>query len=277
MPGLGTAVVISRSPTPAADTPIAPTARGAVFFDLYGTLIDIQTDEADPWVYATLAQYLGYLQVAIHPEELQREYRSRVRARLDLSPERFPEVDVYTVFHDILTEYRRGSEGLGGLGWPCAADAAFQARSTAVLFRSLTRRQFTIFPDVLGVLERLQTRYPLGLISDAQWVFTDPELEVTGLSRFFPIRILSSRIGVRKPDERIFTEAMKAVGAAPQTSVYIGDNPPRDLVGARNAGMKCILFRGAGAEYNGLSPDARFQDYAELESLIDSTLTTPTG
>ena len=34
--------------------------KKAVVFDLYGTLIDIRTDEDDPWVYQTLSRFLSY-------------------------------------------------------------------------------------------------------------------------------------------------------------------------------------------------------------------------
>ncbi|HKV43671.1 MAG TPA: HAD family hydrolase [bacterium] len=257
------------TPDPPQGPPGAANGRGAVFFDLYGTLIDIRTDEEDPSVYAVLAQYLGYFQVAIGAEVLREEYQRRVRAYLERGAEPFPEVDVFEVFHDILAAHRaeRGTPRSGAGGG--AADDTSLVRTTAILFRSLTRRHFAVFPDVHPVLARLQTKYRLGLISDAQWVFTEPELEMTDLGRFFPVRILSSRIGVKKPDPRMFAAATRALGVIPQTAVYIGDNPPRDLVGARNAGMKCLLFRGGEVEYNGLKPEASFQSYADLEALLD--------
>ncbi len=239
-------------------------APRAVFFDLYGTLIDIRTDEDDPWVYATLAQYLAYRRVSITPGELQREYRSRVRARVDRSPERFPEVDVCVVFQEIIAEYARA----GRVGPQHPPDPA-EPIAVAALFRALTRRQFAAYPDVHQVLERLGARYRLGLISDAQWVFTDPELEMTGLDRFFPVRILSSRVGVKKPDPRLFAQAMRALGAVPEASVYVGDNPPRDLAGARNAGMQCVIFRGQLVQHDGLIPDATFNAYPELEPIVE--------
>jgi putative hydrolase of the HAD superfamily len=237
----------------------------AIFFDLYGTLIDIRTDEDDPAVYATLAQYLAYFQVRMAPGELQQQYRSRVRAALAQSVERYPEADVYEIFRDLTS----GAPGLGSLSNARVADPDGLALSTAVLYRALTRRSFGVFPDVHQTLERLQAKYWLGLISDAQWVFTDPELAMTDLARFFPVRVLSSHVGVKKPDARIFAEAMRAVGVTPEDSVYVGDNPERDLAGARNAGMKCVLFGAGGGEYGGLRADACFQSYTDLEATLD--------
>jgi putative hydrolase of the HAD superfamily len=245
-----------------------------VLFDLYGTLIDIRTDEDDPWTYAALAQSLAYLGAAIGPEELQRQYKNRVRSHLERSPERFPDVDVHAVFREILREQRQGRNPSGADGASCDQpwDDATEALAAAVFFRSLSRRQFAPFPDVHAVLERLRTRYRLGLVSDAQWVFTEPELAMADLDRFFPVRILSSRMGVKKPDPRPFTRAMSALGVAPESCLYVGDNPPRDLVGARNAGIRCVLFRGQDVLYNGLRPDACFDAYADLEAIVDRLL-----
>jgi putative hydrolase of the HAD superfamily len=241
-----------------------PSGPRAVIFDLYGTLIDIRTDEDDSQTYAILAKFLAYLGVSITPVELAWEYQSRVRFHLEQRGERFPEVDVAVVFRDILTAFRRPHPD----GSRADLDAS-EAIAAAVLFRTLTRRQFSTIPDVHQVLERLASRYRLGLVSDAQWVFTDPELEIADLARFFPVRVLSSRVGVRKPSPRPFIEAMRALEVAPEASIYVGDNPARDLVGARNAGMRCVIFRGENVQCNGLVPDACFQTYADLEAILD--------
>jgi putative hydrolase of the HAD superfamily len=247
-------------------------SRPAIFFDLYGTLIDIRTDEDDPRVYAALSQYLAYLNVWIPSDELQRQYRSRVRASLDESRERYPETDVYQVFRGLIEAYSRNGDapGAGRLPDGRPADLDNLALAISVCFRSLTRRSFAVFPEAAQSLERLQTQYRLGLISNAQWVFTDPELEMAGLTRFFPVRVLSSRMGVMKPDARIFTEAMGALGVTPEQSIYIGDNPERDLLGARNARMRCILFGPEGTGYNDLRPDAYFSRYSDLAALIEA-------
>ena len=233
----------------------------AVFFDLYGTLIDIRTDEDDPGMYATLSQFLAYSRIVISPADLAREYRDRVRSHLERSGERFPEVDVCAVFREIVEDYRRPLSD----GGPDPADAAR-------LFRTLSRRRFAPFPDVHEVLTRLRGRYRLGLISDAQWVFTEPELEMAELDGFFSVIVLSSRVGVKKPDVRPFAAAMRALGATPEASVYVGDNPSRDLVGARNAGMRCVIFRGRDLAYPTGAPDACFDTYTQLEPILDRLL-----
>jgi putative hydrolase of the HAD superfamily len=230
--------------------------KKGIFFDLYGTLIDILTDEVDPWVYATLSRYLSYRGVQIAPKELKKTYFEDIQSQLKQSDELYPEVDVYKIFSKMM--HRN-------------ADKTYSKVSivdTAVLFRSLTIRRFEVFQGVFEVLTSLAEKYELALISDAQWVFTEPEMAMLGLTPFFKFRILSSRFGFKKPDVRLFDIAMKKVMIKPEESVYIGDNPPKDLIGAKKAGMKFVLFRSAYKPNNGFQPDRHFNDYSELLKIL---------
>lgn len=242
-----------------ARTGPAGAPRRAVLYDLYGTLIDIRTDEQDPAAWGTLAQYLGYLGVAIQADELRGQYLRRVEFQLSSSPERHAEVDVFAVFRDIFAAYGRGHVPREKI-----IDAA-------MLFRSLSRRRFELFPEAAAVLRRLRQRYAVGLVSDAQWVFTEPELALTGLRDLFEVRVLSSRLGYKKPDPRLFAKALGALRVTPEQAVYVGDNPARDLVGARRAGVRCVLFRPS-ANGTGERADAEIERHADLEAALETLL-----
>ncbi len=228
----------------------------AVLFDLYGTLIDIWTDEADPNLFDTLCRYLAYEQVFVDASSLAEEYHRSVREVLRASPEAHPDVDVHRIFRRLMERY--GTR-------PCD-DRAVTA--VALLFRALSVKRFNLFPGVQEVLGRLARSYRLGLVSDAQWVFTLPELAMTHLDTFFPSPVLSSHFGFRKPDARLFFRALAIAGVPAGRAVYVGDNPERDLAGAKAAGMRSILFRRAGLEHGGLAADGCFDDYAELPGML---------
>ncbi|OGP94908.1 MAG: hypothetical protein A2157_01590 [Deltaproteobacteria bacterium RBG_16_47_11] len=231
--------------------------KKGIFFDLYGTLIDILTDEGDPWVYSTLSRYLSYRDIKIAPKELRKIYFEDIQSQLKLSNETFPEVDVYKIFSTMLHRYGNKTYSKSAIV------------DTAVLFRSLTMRRFEVFQGVYEVLASLVKKYELALISDAQWTFAEPEMAMLGLTRFFKFRILSSRFGFKKPDVRLFDMAMKKLMIKPEESVYIGDNPPKDLVGAKKAGMTFILFRSEFKPYNDFQPDRQFNDYSELSNIVE--------
>jgi putative hydrolase of the HAD superfamily len=231
--------------------------KKAIFFDLYGTLIDILTDENDPWVYSTLSRYLSYRGIKIAPKELKKTYLEDIQSQLKQSNESYPEVDVYNIFSNMMHRYGNKSYSKSVIV------------DTAVLFRSLTMRRFEVFQGVYEVLMSLAEKYELALISDAQWVFTEPEMAMLGLTQFFKFTILSSRFGFKKPDGRLFDTAMKRLMIKSEESVYIGDNPPKDLIGAKKAGMKFILFRSEYKPNNDFQPDGQFNDYSELLKIIE--------
>ncbi len=67
-------------------------------------------------------------------------------------------------------------------------------------------------------------------------------MEKSGLTPFFQHIITSDKIGVNKPDPKIFIEAMRLAGAKKETSLMIGDNLHADILGARRVGIDQVFF-----------------------------------
>ncbi len=63
-----------------------------------------------------------------------------------------------------------------------------------------------------------------------------------GIIQFFDSTIFSDEAGSRKPDRAIFEKAAAALGAELGKIVHIGDDPEADVWGAKQAGMKAVLF-----------------------------------
>jgi len=230
--------------------------KKALIFDLYGTLIDIETDEQAPAVYMNLSRFLSYHLARIKPEDLRKVYNEYVHKSLAASNEPYPEVDVFEIFKGIMNKYGPGKYTRSAV------------RNAAMLFRALTIRRFQAFEGIYDVLNLIAKDYKLAIISDAQWLFAEPEMQMLGLTRYFKTTIFSSKYGIKKPDIRLFKAALRRLKVKPDEAVYIGDKPDKDLVGAKKAGMKCLLFSSVEVSLNGLKPDRQFADYSELEKII---------
>ena len=63
-----------------------------------------------------------------------------------------------------------------------------------------------------------------------------------GLAQHLDFIIDSSKVGVEKPDPRIFRIALERADLAPEEAVYVGDLYSIDVVGARAAGLRAILM-----------------------------------
>jgi putative hydrolase of the HAD superfamily len=94
-------------------------------------------------------------------------------------------------------------------------------------------------PDTEHVIVELSKRgYRLGIIANTITETEIPDwLEESGLSQYFDTVILSSIYGRRKPGPEIYLEAARRIGVDPARSVYVGDNPSRDILGTRLAGF----------------------------------------
>jgi len=54
----------------------------AVLFDLYGTLVDILTDESDLCIYRTISKFLTYFEIHYRPEELAAKYQKKTAEKM---------------------------------------------------------------------------------------------------------------------------------------------------------------------------------------------------
>lgn len=117
--------------------------------------------------------------------------------------------------------------------------------------------------DVHATLRELHRRgYTLGIIANTVTETEIPDwLDQDGLTRYFKAVILSSEFGRRKPGPEIYWEAARVAGIAPARSVYVGDNPARDVSGARRAGFAMtIILPAPGKSEKDFPPDASKPD-----------------
>ena len=92
-------------------------------------------------------------------------------------------------------------------------------------------------------LELSRRGYILGIIANTITETEIPDyLEEYGLTEYFKTVVLSSKVGIRKPNPEIYWEAARRVGVEPSKCVYVGDNPVRDVEGTRAAGYAMMIL-----------------------------------
>ena len=122
-----------------------------------------------------------------------------------------------------------------------------------------------IRPGTRDSLLRLGRRYPLAVISNADGKIADV-LERCGIADCFLTITDSGLVGHEKPHPAIFEAALRAMHAAPEQSLYIGDMYSVDYMGATGAGMQAILFDVSGAHRESGLP--RVESLEELEEKL---------
>jgi putative hydrolase of the HAD superfamily len=94
------------------------------------------------------------------------------------------------------------------------------------------------------ILERLARRYRLGMVSNFYGNLATV-CDNAQVRRYFGVIVDSARVGLSKPDPRIFVTAVEALGIEPSRAVMVGDSLARDMAGARAAGMGHIWLTPA--------------------------------
>jgi putative hydrolase of the HAD superfamily len=99
-----------------------------------------------------------------------------------------------------------------------------------------------LYADVEETLKGLRSRgLTLGIISNWSTRLRSIARE-TGLESLVDFIVVSSEVGVRKPDPRIFQVALDRAGAAPSEAVYVGDQVEDDVRGAERMGIRPVLI-----------------------------------
>jgi putative hydrolase of the HAD superfamily len=96
---------------------------------------------------------------------------------------------------------------------------------------------------MVGLAQELGARgATVAVLSNSEGRLAELFAEI-GLARWFAAIIDSGRVGLEKPDRRIFEHALAVVGAPPASRpVHIGDSWDADIVGARGAGWRAIWY-----------------------------------
>lgn len=203
-----------------------------LIFDLYGTLVDIHTEE-NALVWDKTALYFGYYGAPCTGEELHAAFDAAMaqrEAHAGQSYECFPDIPFEQVIAQLLRD--RG-----------VADADVLGVNAAQLFRIASTEYIRLYPYVKEALATLRRKgYRLWLLSNAQRVFTAYELKHLGLSEEFNGMYLSSDYGCRKPDVRFFRALLEEQQLDPSKCLMIGNDRDTDIAGAKAAGLDTLYM-----------------------------------
>ena len=241
-------------------------------FDLYGTLVDIHTEESDE-VWEKTALYFGYYGAHYTGETLKAAFAAAMaarEARAGQSYECFPDIP----FEQVMAELFRArgvTENADALGV-----------NAAQLFRIASTEYLRLYPGVPEALAALRKQgFRLWLLSNAQRSFTAFELRLLGLDKRFDAIYLSSDFQCRKPDLRFFRALLDGEKLDPAHCLMIGNDRETDIAGATAAGLSTLYMHTnltpaeqAPADPGKVAKDVSGQCHYEFEGANWPALTT---
>ncbi len=150
-----------------------------------------------------------------------------------------------------------------------------QAKRLATIFPREMRSRIFAFDDVLTVLEFLENRFNIGLVTNGLPITQRGKLSQVGIRQYFDTIAVSGEIGSGKPSPEIFLHALEKSHYEPSQTIMVGDVPARDIAGAQAAGIGSVWINRVRRPLRKWEPrpDAEISTLRELYEVIENNFT----
>ena len=216
----------------------------AILFDLDNTLIDRN------------AGFVRFCRELYHTSGVMSQTHTEEEAvalmvQLDADGQR----SRYDLFNDVMRQ------------WP----GVFQDLEQAMqVYLSSYPERLVLEPLTRALLEDLHDAgIPRGIVTNGGAIMQMSKVRETGLDGLVQAVVISEELGVAKPDSRIFERALGEIGANPLTTMFVGDDPDADMLGAKGLGMRTAwAHRGRQWPYAEQHPDHIVGNVWEVRDLV---------
>ncbi|MCD6557476.1 MAG: HAD-IIIA family hydrolase [Candidatus Aenigmarchaeota archaeon] len=141
-------------------------------------------------------------------------------------------------------------------------------------YRRVQLRHLKPYPGVVHLMKKLkQEGYKLSIVSDAPSMKVWLRLFETGLAEYFDFVVAFDETRQKKPSRGVFRLAVKKAGCKPHEILFVGDDPMRDVNGAKAVGIKTVFaLYGLVPKYKkyvkSISPDYVIRRPSELLDVL---------
>lgn len=125
-----------------------------------------------------------------------------------------------------------------------------------------------LIEGAIELLDYLKPKFNLHILSNGFTEMQYVKMESAGISSYFDKVILSDKVGVNKPDPRIFEYAVKEIRATKENVIMIGDNPFTDIEGAYNSKIDQIWFNPRNIEFKRITPTYTIRELDEIMKIL---------
>ena len=224
-------------------------------FDLYGTLVDINTNENKRYLWQKVAEFYGFYGAIYTPNELRKEYVELCKAEGEkIKDVEWAEIQLEYVFLEL---FKRKN-----------VDASMElAIHAGQMFRILSTKYLKLYDGVIEFLELLKAKNKkIYLLSNAQRIFTEPEMKRLGIYDYFDGIIISSDEKCKKPDSAFYSIVLDRYGLDKSESIMIGNDCITDIKGAYEAGLESLYI------HSNISPEVK-GELLSTYSIMDGDFT----
>ncbi len=234
-------------------------------FDLYGTLVDIHTDEEQMLLWNKLSAFYRFQGANYTAKELKARYASLVKEALQApSPYLYKDIQIETVFQSLYTE-----KGIH-------PDQSLLLH-TGQMFRILSTKYVRLYDGAKELLQWLKSQDKnVYLLSNAQRMFTEYELKSLGIYDLFDGIMISSDAYCSKPDPAFFDGLFSAYNLKKEDSLMIGNDGLNDIKGATTYGIDSFYIHSNQSPKINTLPHCKFglweMDLFKVKEMLEQEL-----
>ncbi len=210
-------------------------------FDLYGTLVDISTNEEKSLVWEKLSLFYSYNNAPYETLEIKDKYHELIKKYISISTTvDHPDFPVEYIFEELyLLKNVSPSQEL--------------IKNTCHFFRILSMDKLNLYNGVIDLLKTLKlNNKKIYLLTNAQKVFTSYEINLLGLTNYFDDILYSSESKVCKPNKLFFNELINKHNLKINESIMIGNDYFCDIEPALDLGLDTLYI------HSNISPDLKY-------------------
>lgn len=223
-------------------------------FDLYGTLVDNNTNENNSSLWKNLATFYGYHGANYTPKELKRAYslsceleKEKLVGNISTITNKIiqqEEINLIHVFESLFIQKH-------------IHPSLKLCTHVAMFFRILSTNYIKLYEGVVDLLASLKREGgKVYLLSNAQRCFTEYELNLLHLTDHFDDIFLSSDYEHKKPDPNFYIALMEKYSMKKEETIMIGNDLTSDIIGAYSVNIDSLYM------HTNLSPEYTEPNYS---------------
>ncbi len=217
-------------------------------FDLYGTLVDIRTNEGKGYLWKKMSEFYGFYEAIYTPMELKKTFYSCIKEEENQMYEAMKDRDGIDSISDIEIQLENVFMKMFELKG-VKADKALAVHA-GQMFRVISLKFENVYEGVFEFLESLKKAgKKIYLLSNAQYIFTGYEINALGLTKYFDGVVISSNECCKKPSAEFYNTLLERYSLKKEETIMIGNDQYADIQGAKNVGLSALYI------HTEISPD----------------------
>ena len=233
-------------------------------FDLYGTLVDIRTNERKSYLWEKTAAFYGLQGAGYTAKEFKEAYLFYCKEEMERVKKetgtKCPEIELEKVFLRLFLEKE------------VEADMKL-AIYAGQMFRVISTNYVKLYDGVIDFLENLKKQQKkIYLLSNAQYIFTKYEMDYLDITKYFDGIVISSKEQCEKPDTAFYQIVLERYGLKKEESIMIGNDLITDIKGSYEAGLDSLYIHSNISPEHDVSCMAKYKvmdgDFRKISSLI---------